>query len=97
MKGVSSMRLGLSDGGRGLRMGDILSPRPALTQAHHAGRRWGQHGRKPQGPARSDQHQAVVSYSCLANLTYFFLVAPKAPITWPFSKWPVNFPAALVG
>lgn len=52
MKGVSSMRLGLSDGGRGLRMGDILSPRPALTQAHHAGRRWGQHGRKPQEPSK---------------------------------------------
>ena len=33
-------------------MGDILSPRPALTQAHHAGRRRGQHGRKPQEPSK---------------------------------------------
>ncbi len=56
-------------------MGDILSPRPALTQAHHAGQRRGQHGRKPQEPSKpkitlllgrpkSPDHVAVVEVAC---------------------------------
>ena len=80
------------------RLGDgKRTPRKGSTPIKRSGRH-----PLPRGTCRCNPHRpASPQTRCddASDLTAYFLsfVAPKAPITWPLVKWPLNSPATPVG